>query len=280
MAAHRFWRLRIPLKYSNQPYVYLGDVYLATSVGGADIAPTATVTSSSSYDYVTFSPAKVLDNDSTTFWSSAYSTYWWGTSGGMHGGEYLQFAFATAQDIVEVRARTNTVSYVEWPKNMALFWSDDGVNWTFQRSWLDIDWGSAGSTVTFPTTPLPLGAGRMLGTPMRRIGAYDAQPDAPVGWLGRSNTFVRFMNWTRPMKTSWLTGKKRIAGSTTALGLPKARTVHLLLQRTHQILDTRHTPDSGEFEFPFIADLPYTIVGEDRTAEQNSVIYANVTPVD
>lgn len=278
MAAHRFWRLRIPLKYSNAQYVYLGDVYLATSVGGADIAPTATVTASSNFS-ATYLPEKVLDNNATTHWSSASGTYW-GTSGGMNGGEYLQFEFATAQDIVEMRARTNTSGTAQWPKNMALFWSDDGVNWTFQRAWLDIDWGSAGSTVTFPATPLPLGAGRMPSTFIRRIGSYEEQPDAPVGRLDRSNTVARFMNWTRPLKTSWLTGKKRIAGSTTVLGLPKARTVHLLLQNTHQILDTRHTPDNGEFEFPFIADLPYTIIGEDRTAEQNSVIYANVTPVD
>lgn len=278
MAAHRFWRLRIPLKYPSMSYVYLGDVYLATSVGGADIAPTATVTSSSSYD-ATSSPEKVLDNNASTYWSSANGTYW-APVNDMHGGEYLQFEFATAQDIVEMRARTNTSGSAQWPKNMALFWSDDGANWTFQRSWLDIDWGSAGSTVTFPATPLPLGAGRMPKTPMRRIGSYEMQPSAPVGRLDRGNSGVRFMNWTRPWKTSWLTGKKRIAGSTTVLGMPKARTVHLLLQKNHQILDTRHTSDNGEFEFSFIADLPYTIVGEDRTAEQNSVIYANVTPVD
>lgn len=278
MAAHRFWRLRIPLKYSNQAYVYLGDVYLATSVGGADIAPTATVTSSSDFS-ATYLPAKALDDNAATYWASANVTYS-GPSGNMSGGEYLQFEFATAQDIVEMRARTNTSGAAQWPKNMALFWSDDGLNWTFHRAWNNIDWGSAGSTVTFPATPLPLGAGRMPNTFARRIGSYESQPAAPVGRLDRSQTFARFMNWTRPMKTSWLTGKKRIAGSTTVLGLPKARTVHLLLQRTHQILDTRHTPDSGEFEFPFIADFPYTLVGEDRTAEQNSVIYANVTPVD
>lgn len=278
MAAHRFWRLRIPRKDGTPTYVYLGDVYLALSAGGADIAPTATVTSSSNYS-ASYLPEKALDDNSATYWSSESGTYW-NVSGDMHGGEYLQFEFATAQDIVEMRARTNTSGTAQWPKDMALFWSDDGVNWTFQRSWLNIDWGSAGSTVTFPATPLPLGAGRMPNIPMRRIGSYELQPSAPVGRLDRSNTMVRFMNWTRPLKYSWLTGKKRIAGSTTVLGLPKARTVHLLLQSTHQILDTRHTSDNGEFEFPFIADLPYTIIGEDRTAEQNSVIYANVTPVD
>lgn len=278
MAAHRFWRLRIPVKLSDQSYVYLGDVYLATSPGGSDIVPTATLSSSSSFS-ATYLVEKLADNNASTYWSSANSTYA-GPTGAMNGSEWVQFEFATAQDIVEMRVRTNTTGTAQWPKDMALFWSDDGVTWTFHRSWIDIVWGAAGSTVTFDATALPLGQPVIMRPHTRRIGSYEEQPDAPVARLDRGVTMVRFMNWTRPLKTSWLTGSKRIAGSTTVLGLPKARTVHLLLQRNHQILDTRHTGDDGVFEFPFIADTAYTLVGEDRTAEQNSVIYANVTPVD
>ena len=278
MAAHRFWRLHIPVKLGTQPYVSLGDVYLATSAGGSDIVPTATLSASSVYS-ADYSVSKLADNNASTYWMSANPSYS-GPSDAMNGSEWVQFEFATAQDIAELRVRTNTTGAAEWPKNMALFWSDDGVTWTFHRAWNDIVWGTAGSTVTFDATALPLGQPVLIRPHTRRIGSYEEQPDEPVGRLDRSNTVVRFMNWTRPMKTSWLTGKKRIAGSTTVLGLPKARTVHLLLQRNHQILDTRHTGDDGVFEFPLIADLPYTIVGEDRTAEQNSVIYANVTPVD
>lgn len=275
MAAHRFWRLRIPAKLSNQEYVYLGDVYLATSAGGADIVPTATLSSSSA----TYLVEKLADNNSATYWSSANGTYT-GTAGAMVGGEWVQFEFATAQDIVEMRIRTNTSGTAQWPKDLALFWSDDGKAWTFHRSWNDVVWGTAGSTVTFDATYLPVGQPAVVRPHTRFIGSYEEQPAVPDGRLDRSNTFARFMNWTRPMKISWLTGKKRIAGSTTVLGMPKARTVHLLLQQNHQIVDTRHTGADGVFEFPFIADLPYTLVGEDRTAEQNSVIYANVTPVD
>ena len=278
MAAHRFWRLRIPVKLGSSQTVHLADVYLATSAGGADIAPTATLSASSELN-ATFGVSKIADNNASTYWSSANGTYA-GTAGAMDGGEWVQFEFATAQDVVEMRVRSSAPGSAYWPKDLALFWSDDGMVWTFHRSWIDIVWGTAGSTVTFDATALPLGQPVIMRPHTRRIGSYEEQPDAPVGRLDRSNTAVRFMNWTRPMKTSWLTGKKRIAGSTTVLGLPKARTVHLLLQRNHQILDTRHTGDDGVFEFPFIADTAYTLVGEDRTAEQNSVIYANVTPVD
>lgn len=278
MAAHRFWRLRIPTKQDGAQAVHLADVYLATSAGGSDIVPTATLSASSALN-ATYLVEKLADNDASTYWASAYSTYT-GPSGAMSGGEWVQFEFATAQDIVEVRVRSSAPGSSYWPKDMALFWSDDGVTWAFHRAWIDIVWGTAGSTVTFDATALPLGQPVIIRPHTRRIGSYEEQPDAPVGRLDRVHTAVRFMNWTRPMKASWLTGSKRIAGSTTVLGLPKARTVHLLLQRNHQILDTRHTGDDGVFEFPFIADLPYTIVGEDRTAEQNSVIYANVTPVD
>ena len=278
MAAHRFWRLRIPVKIGTAQTVHLADVYLATSAGGADIVPTATL-SASSESSAAFGVSKIADNNASTYWSSANATYF-GAVGSMDGQEWVQFEFATAQDVVEMRVRSSAPGSAFWPKDMALFWSDDGVTWTFHRSWIDIVWGTAGSTVTFDATALPLGQPVIMRPHTRRIGSYEEQPDAPVGRLDRSNTAVRFMNWTRPMKTSWLTGKKRIAGSTTVLGLPKARTVHLLLQRNHQILDTRHTGDDGVFEFSFIADTAYTLVGEDLTAEQNSVIYANVTPVD
>lgn len=278
MAAHRFWRLRIPRKVSNQSYVYLGDVYLALSAGGADIVPTATLSASSSFSS-TYLVEKLADNNSATYWSSAAGTYA-GTSGNMEGDEWVQFEFATAQDIVEMRIRTNTSGTAQWPMHLVLLWSDDGVSWHIQNAWYDIVWGTAGSTVVFPATEAFVGPGRFVDRVHRYIGSYELQPSAPVGRLDRSNSGTRFLNWTRPWKTSWLTGKKRIAGSTTVLGMPKARTVHLLLQRNHQILDTRHTDASGLFEFPFIADLPYTLVGEDRTGEQNSVIYANVTPVD
>lgn len=95
MAAHRFWRLRIPVKLGNSQAVHLADVYLATSAGGADIVPTATLSASSEFN-TTFGVSKIADNTASTYWSSANASYF-GPTGSMDGQEWVQFEFATAQ---------------------------------------------------------------------------------------------------------------------------------------------------------------------------------------
>lgn len=273
MAAHRYWRLR-PVESTGLNYVYIAEIQFATSVGGANVATGGVVSASSEFS-VTYAPSKAFDANTTTYWSpanggfAAYNGTYYTT------GEYIQYVFASAVDLVEMKITAMSSLY---PLSLALFWSDDGVKWTFQKAFTGLTW-SASETKTFDLTYVPVGTGRQT-TFTRRIGSTLPQPPKPVGNLQRTNSWLRYMNWTRPMKTSWLTGKKRIAGSTTVLGSPKARTVHLLDQRTQQILDTRHTDAGGTFEFALIADMAYTLVGEDRTKEQNSVIAANVTPVD
>ena len=273
MAAHRYWRLRVT-EGTAAAYVYIAEVQFATSPGGANVATGGVASASSQYSSTNNAP-KAFDGDSSTYWSS-FDYSFTSVNGMFLGGEYLQYVFASAQDLVEMKVTART-SY--FPRSMSLFWSDDGVKWTFQKTFTGLTW-SGGETKTFDLTYVPVGAGRLPKSILRRIGPTLLQPAKPIGNLFRTTTWLRYMNWTRPTKTSWMTGKKRIAGSTTVLGNPKARTVHLLEQRTHQILDTRHTDASGVFEFANIADMQYTLVGEDRTKEQNSVIAANVTPVD
>ena len=273
MAAHRYWRLRVT-EGTAAAYVYIAEVQFATSPGGSNVA-TGGVASASSESSATFDAPKAFDGNSSTYWSSSNPSFVL-NNGTYTGGEYIQYVFATAQDIVEMKVTAMTQYF---PLSMSLFWSDDGVKWTFQKTFTGLAW-SNGETKTFDLTYVPVGAGRLATAILRRIGSVLSQPLKPIGNLFRTTTWLRYFNWSRPLKTSWLTGKKRIAGSTTVLGNPKARTVHLLEQRTHQILDTRHTDASGVFEFANIADMQYTLVGEDRTKEQNSVIAANVTPVD
>lgn len=273
MAAHRYWRLRVT-EGTAATYVRIAEVQFATSPGGSNVA-TGGVASASSEQSATYNAPKAFDGNSSTYWSSSNPSFT-SNNGTFTGGEYIQYVFASAQDLVEMKVTAMT-SY--FPLSMSLFWSDDGVKWTFQKTFTGLTW-SNGETKTFDLTYVPVGAGRLATSILRRIGSTLLQPVKPIGNLLRTTTWLRYSNWSRPLKTSWLTGRKRIAGSTTVLGNPKARTVHLLEQRTHQILDTRHTDASGVFEFANIADMQYTLVGEDRTKEQNSVIAANVTPVD
>ena len=104
----------------------------------------------------------------------------------------------------------------------------------------------------------------------------------PQTWYAsavRSNNMCRGRNNTRPWRITPFSGNKRIAGSTTSLGVPLARRVDLLDQKSGQIIERINTPKTGEFEFKEIADGTYSLVGVDNTAEQNSVIFAHVAAV-
>lgn len=74
-------------------------------------------------------------------------------------------------------------------------------------------------------------------------------------------------------------GPGTIFGTTTVEGQLKQRKVFLLHQKTHGLWRSQLSDEQGRFRFDHLPlDTEFTVVGEDQTCEQNSVIYARVTP--
>lgn len=269
MAAHRYWRLFVSSAV-NSAYVTIGELTLATTPGGASVATGGTASASSGY-----TPDKAFDGAlGAGYWESQAT-----------GTAWLQYDLGAggSKDIVEIRIYfpISGVSVNEAPSSFALYYSDDGAQWTRQSAWSGMVF-AAGETKTFDTTPMPdaLVKNRIvLDKRFRYNSAALSQSDVFFTARRFPLIFARD-NYLTPMRKTPYSGAKRIAGSTTVLGMPAARTVHLLDQKSGLIVDTRHTRDDGLFEFAGIADGAYTVLGVDPSGEQNSVVYAHVAPSD
>lgn len=280
MAAHRYWRLVISdTGGGGTNSAVIGELILATTPGGASVATGGTA--SASDDYSGSSAANAFDGtqSSSNAWRSSTRTSDSGPT------QWIQYDFGgTPRDIVEMRIyypAAGTFALTLAPKNFALYWSDDNKTWTRQRAWSEQTF-TAGGTNTYDTTAVPSGAitnRRLPGISTYR-NATAALPQAFFASLSRSTGgLTRAHNWTRPWSITPYSGKLRIAGSTTVLGIPKARRVDLLDQKSGLLVDSRNTGPDGVFAFEQLADGVYALVGVDKSAEQNSVIYAHVTPV-
>ena len=198
---------------------------------------------------------------------------------------WLQYDFAaTPRDIVEIKVTFppsgGIFSNVNMaPKNFSLYYSDDGLTWVRQRAWSEQSF-SFGETKTYDATPLSSILIKNRLVLERNLKEIESAlgPDIICTTL-RGPNFSRAKNNTAPLRCTPYTGTKRIAGSTTSLGVPLARRVDLLDQKSGQLVARINTPSTGEFEFSDLADGFYSLIGVDNTAEQNSVIFAHVAAV-
>lgn len=280
MAAHRYWRLLISdTNGGGTNSAVIGELILATSAGGASVATGGTASASDVFADSSAANAFNGTQSSSDAWCSLTRTFDLGST------QWIQYDFGgTPRDIVEMRIyfpAAGTFALALAPKNFALYWSDDNNTWTRQRAWSEQTF-TAGGTNTYDTTAVPSGAitnRRLPGISTYR-NATAALPQAFFASLSRSTGgLTRARNWTRPWSITPYSGKLRIAGSTTVLGIPKARRVDLLDQKSGLLVDSRNTGPDGVFAFEQLADGVYALVGVDNSAEQNSVIYAHVTPV-
>lgn len=272
MAAHRYWRLYIAQTNGNQT-VAITELAMAETAGGANMCTGGTA-SASSGSSASLAFDGVLTADNT----------WYSTSGLFNSGDtaWLQYDFnANPRDIVEIKITFATgLYYLSYaPKSFSLYYSDDNLNWTRQRSWSEQVF-SFGETKTYDATPISsvLITNRQLFD--RKLkNTFAALPQTWYASAVRSNSKVRGRNCTRPWRQTPYSGNKRVAGSTTSLGVPLARRVDLVEQKSGLLVARINTPKTGEFEFKELADGTYTLVGVDDTAEQNSVIFAHVAAV-
>lgn len=278
MAAHRYWRLYIA-DNNGGTSVVISELAMAETAGGANVCTggTASASSVSASQFANLAFDGVVTAASS--WQSAFGLY---DGSGTRNTAWIQYDFNTnPRDIVEIKITfaTGISSLNLAPKAFSLYYSDDNIKWTRQRSWAEQVF-AYGETKTYDATPMSsaLINNRVLFD--RKLkDTFAALPQAWYASAVRSNNMVRGRNCTRPWRQTPYSGNKRVAGSTTSLGVPLARRVDLVEQKSGLLVERINTPKTGEFEFKELADGTYSLVGVDSTAEQNSVIFAHVAAV-
>lgn len=278
MAAHRYWRLHIS-RSGGAGTVSIGELILATTSGGAQAATGGTASASSTLSTNVASRAFNGTQSAADYWQCATSSY-----SGTWGAEFVQYDMGAGNsiDVVEMRIYFNgtTSGATTFPSSFVLLHSDDGIRWTVQRAWSNVTFANP-ETLTFDATELPSNQvfnRVLLVKDVRRNAAtnsgvptkFVALRSPLIGDGARHHTAgTAFFMWS---------GAFYIAGSTTTLGLPIARRVDLLNQRSGLLERRVFTGPDGQFLFDQINAGPWTVLGVDASAEQNSVVYAHVVP--
>jgi len=285
MAAHRYWRLFIATT-NGATQVAIGELFLATTPGGASVAtggtPSASVVSGANTADKAFNGTQ----SSSDYWQSTGTYSQLSADGFRQGCEWVQYDLGAgnAKDIAELRIYFPAAGFVSIsmaPAQFMLMYSDDGKTWRMQRAWSNQVF-AAGETKTFDATPLPEASiYNRLVLDKRYRNNDSARPQSDINFNARRfRGIFSGSNFLTPCRNTPYSGRKRIAGSTTVLGLPAARMVHLFDQKRGQIIATAMTKADGQFQFTELAPGTYTVMGVDPSGVQNSVVYANVTAVD
>lgn len=272
MAAHRFWGLHISSNWGDGYYTSLAELVLAPSAGGAQGAVGGTAIAST-FRTATESPDKAFDGSPTTSWCTSYN---------FHIPSFIGYDMGAGNslDVAEVRMTVYSSMVINsYPRSFALMYSDDGVDWSVHKAWSEQAF-STGVERAFDATPIPANQvySRVLKEPVLRndqanVGPPTLRMTMPFGLMGGG-----LRHHTAPRAMTQFTGSYFIQGTTTALGEPLARRVDLYDQRSGQLVRQTFSKEDGAFLFDYIGPGPWTVVGVDSSAEQNSVIYAHVTP--
>lgn len=273
MAAHRFWRIHI--SKANTYATGFGEVVLAEEYSGPQVAVGGVASASSEYSG-SWVAANAFDGNLSTAWYSA--NVFNGTGSGF---AYLQYDLGAgnAKEVVELRVSrpTSGFSDTDMPAAFVLMYSDDGFVWYLQASWSGLTF-AAGETVTLDATPLPANQifnRVVIDKRFRYNGAANVGEPTLRKLLQRSVGMSSHRAVYPARMTPW-SGNYYIAGSTTVLGMPFARRVDLVEQRSGLLVRTFHTKADGAFLFDQIGPGPWTLIGVDNSAEQNSVVFAHV----
>lgn len=137
MAAHRYWRVRC--LRNNNSQTGIGELQLATTIGGSNVATGGTAIASGSYGG-SYAPASAFDGNTTSNWfqSGTGPTIWLG----------YDFGSGNSKDINEVRIAPAVEDANGTPRFFDVESSDDGSTWAYEWSGLNTSWTN-GSYVTF-----------------------------------------------------------------------------------------------------------------------------------
>ena len=270
MAAHRFWGLHISSNWGDSNYTSLAELILAQSAGGAQGAVGGTAIASS-FRTSTESPDKAFDGSPTTSWRTDYT---------FNIPSFIRYDMGAGNslDVAEVRMTVNSsMGATSYPRSFTLVYSDDGSHWHAHKAWGEHAFQS-GVEQAFDATPIQANQvynrvfkELVLRNDQANVGPPTLRMTMPFGVMGGG-----LRHHTAPRIFTPFTGNYFIQGTTTALGEPLARRVDLYDQRSGQLVRQAFSKEDGAFLFDYIGTGPWTVVGVDQSAEQNSVIFAHV----
>ena len=199
MAAHRYWRLYISETNGGTSAV-ISELAMAETAGGANVCTggTASASSVNASQFASLAFDGVVTPASS--WQSAFGLY---GSSGTGNTAWIQYDFNTnPRDIVEIKITFATgISNLNLaPKAFSLYYSDDNITWTRQRSWAEQVF-AYGETKTYDATPMSsaLINNRVLFD--RKLkNTFAALPQTWYASAVRSNSMVRGRNCTRPWR--------------------------------------------------------------------------------
>lgn len=272
MAAHRFWGLHISANWGNTNYTSLAELVLATSAGGPQGAVGGTAIASS-FRIAVESPDKAFDGSSTTSWCTT-------ADASIPAFIGYDMGAGNSLDVAEVRMSVlSDMGTTSYPRSFAMVYSDDGLHWYVHKAWGEQAFQS-GVEKAFDATPVQ--ANQVYNRVFKELVLRNDQANVGPPTLRKTLPFGvmdgGLRHHTAPRVMTPFTGNYFIQGTTTALGEPLARRVDLYDQRSGQLVRKAFSKADGAFLFDYIGQGPWTVVGVDQSAEQNSVIYAHVTP--
>jgi hypothetical protein len=282
MAAHRYWRIQIRAAGGGS-FSGIGELQMHTSIGGTNVATGGTAFACSNRGPNT--AAKAFDGLTTdTGDGNAWSPSAFVGSDGRDSYPWLAYDFGAGnekdiQEIVIFAPGKDGLWAVELPTAWDFQYSDNGVNWTTQRSY----------AFDSSTPAWTLNSSRVYD--VRPLGPIDihnrilfdevkAEYTPPYGDpLHPSQTDPLSLDFVHIFQQDWHGGLYKIAGTTTVLGNPAPRRVRLYAQNDGRIYAEQITGPDGLFEFRNLDIGPWTVVGIDDTGTQNGVIFTHINAV-
>lgn len=273
MSAHRYWRLWVPFDAGFTSYCAVSECEMRTASGGSNVATGGTPAASSSYSSG-YLPAKAFDGSTgaDNGWTSNYDN---------GQPEWLSYDFGSGndKDIVEVvlKAPVSGLGLDRLPRAFLFQYSDDNAIWITQRAISGLVWAYSDVKAIDVTPASPI-YNRVIA--MGNVNKVVTDP--PTGEPGSDSSkwhapLSHRVNVGAPWRLTPHSGKYHIAGSTTSLTFPAARTVHLIEQKSGLIVATQNTGADGVYDFRDIAEGPWTVMGVDNSAQQNNVVFGHIT---
>ncbi len=286
----RYVRMRVLSTIGDSTYIHVAALEFTSSVGGVNLAvnPGNAVTSTES-SVTAKKIASAFDGNDMTYWESASvlgfiisdSTGNNPTYKTLHLQQYTvtyDFGIGVSVDIEEIRI----LPYVNGgvvskgtPRDMLFQVSNDGINWELLAIFMR-------STYTSSKKSFLVNDYRNKPISNRLLPSF-IKITRPIGFNGHINRLGFFNTHNGKLVrqvTSPYAGGASIAGVTTVLGQPISRKVNLYDQRCYQLIATTTSGEDGIFRFDFLREGPYSIMGVDITANQNSVIFAHVEAIN